>query len=177
MRPTPRLLLTLSAAALLGACATVRVDNAALPEAVRAPAGTTLLAVHAVDDGKITYECREKADAPGGHAWVFVGPDAALKEGGQVVGRYFGPPATWQSQDGSKVTGKQLAVAPNGAGNIPLQLVEASSVGGAGLLKPVSHIQRLNTVGGVAPAQPCDAGRKGAKEIVGYKADYAYYTR
>lgn len=177
MTSTFRLATLLPAVLLLGACASVRVDNAALPEPVRAPAGTTLLAVHRVDDGRITYECRAKADAPGGHAWTFVGPEAALKEGRRVVGRYFGPPATWESQDGSKVTGKQLAVAPHGPANIPLQLVEATSVGGDGLLKPVSHIQRLNTVGGVAPARPCTAASLGAREVVGYQADYAYYTR
>ncbi len=181
MTPTLRLALLASASALLSACATPpappTVDNAALPEAVRAPAGTRLLAVHRVDDGKITYACREKADAKGSHAWVFVGPEAALKQDGKVVGRYFGPPATWQSSDGSKLTGKQLAIAANGSANIPLQLVEATSVGGEGLLKPVSHIQRLKTVGGVAPAKPCDAATVGAQEIVGYQADYAYYTR
>ncbi len=175
------LVLPVAAAALLSACAALTgpapVDNAALPEAVRAPAGTKQLAVHIVDDGKITYECREKADAKGSYAWVFVGPDAALKAGGKAVGKYYGPPATWLSDDGSKVTGKQLAVASNGAANIPLQLVEATSVGGEGLLKPVSHIQRLNTVGGIAPAKTCDAASKGAKEVVGYKADYVYYTR
>ena len=36
------------------------------------------------------------------------------------------PPATWQALDGSKITGKQLAVSPSGEGNILLQFVQAN---------------------------------------------------
>jgi hypothetical protein len=69
--------------------------------------------------GKIAYEC--KAKDMSGHEWVFVGPDAALNDrSGMQVGTYVGPPATWASLDGSKVTATQVAVAPAGAGNIPI---------------------------------------------------------
>jgi hypothetical protein len=54
---------------------------------------------------------------------VFVGPNA-----GKAVGKYHGPPATWVAKDSSKLTGAQLAVAPAGSGNIPLQLVKADPV-------------------------------------------------
>lgn len=147
----------------------------AVPEAVRVPAGHKV-ALETVGVGEITYECRAKDG--GGHAWAFAGPDAELRgRDGQRVGRYFGPPATWQAADGSAITGKQLAVAPGGDGNIPLQLVEANPATGAGKMQGVTHVQRLATRGGVAPATPCDASRMGAKEIVRYQADYVFWTK
>lgn len=171
-------LLLSCAAALLGACAStpapMMVDNMALPEAVRVPAGQKQR-MHTSATGEITYECREKKDMAGAHEWVFVAPVATLfGPGKQVVGKYYGGP-TWESNDGSKVVGKQVAVAPGGAGNIPLQLVKAEPAMGMGAMQGVSFIQRLNTQGGVAPATACDASTKGNRQQVKYAADYVFY--
>ena len=43
-------------------------------------------------------------------------------------------------------------------------------------MSKVSYIQRLNTVGGVAPKSTCDAQNKGKKEIVAYSADYLMWS-
>jgi hypothetical protein len=108
--------------------------------------------------------------------WVFVGPDAKLNDrSGKQVGKYYGPPATWESMDGSKLTGAQVAVAPSSAGNIPLQLVKANPAMGAGAMTGVTYIQRVATSGGVAPASVCDASSAGSKQIVRYQADYIFY--
>lgn len=154
------------------------VDNATLPEAVRAPAGT-MQKMLAVGTGELTYECREKKDIAGAFEWGVVGPVAALKtRSGEVVGKYYAGP-TWESVDGSKVTGKQLAVAPNGTGNIPLQLVKTDpavpSINGMGAMQGISHIQRLQTVGGVAPTTACAMTNKGERKSVAYQADYVFY--
>lgn len=181
MNPTlpaiaPMTVLALSA--LLGACSTPSmmkpVDNATLPEAVRVPAGLRqTMATTGI--GEITYECREKKDMAGAYEWVFVAPVATLyTRDRQAVGKYYAGP-TWESRDGSKVTGKQLAVAPGGAGNIPLQLVKAEPATGMGAMQGVAYIQRLNTKGGVAPAAACDAASKGARQQVAYEADYVFY--
>jgi hypothetical protein len=77
--------------------------------------------------------------------------------------------------DGSKITGTQLAVAPGGSGNIPLQLVKANPAMGMGAMQGVTYIQRVATMGGVAPAMACGAGNMGAKQIVQYRADYIFY--
>ncbi len=152
------------------------VDNTALPAAVRVPAGETQK-MHTAAAGEITYECREKKDAAAQHEWVFVGPVASLKDSsGKMVGKYYAGP-TWESMDGSKVTAKQVAVAPQPAGNIPLQLVKADPATGPGAMQGVTYIQRLNTRGGVAPATPCGAGNVGAKQQVAYSADYVFYGR
>ena len=108
----------------------------------KVPAGNKV-AMETVGVGEITYECRDKKDAAGQFEWVFVGPDAALNDrSGKKVGRYFGPPATWESIDGSKVTATQVAVAPASAGNIPLQLVKANPATGNGAMTGVTFIQR-----------------------------------
>ncbi len=165
--------------ALLGACSTtpnmMGFTQDKLPEAVRVPAGHKV-AMETVGVGRITYECRAKTGMPGAFEWTFVGPDAVLNNrAGQAVGRYFGPPATWESSDGSKLTGLQLAIAPATPGSIPLQLVKANAAMGAGAMQGVSHIQRVSTQGGVAPAAPCTGSTTGQREVVSYQADYIFW--
>lgn len=152
------------------------VDNAKLPEPVRAPADEyQLLWTRGV--GEITYECRPKKDVADQFEWVFVAPVATLYDVRKTaVGKYYGGP-TWEANDGSKVTGKQLAVAPAQPGNIPLQLVKADAPQGNGTMQGVSHIQRLNTKGGVAPWSPCIAPVAGQRRQVPYEADYVFYGR
>ena len=182
MRTMHRLLLTAIAAAAVSACSsmgglpsTPAFSQATLPDPVKVPAGHKV-AMETVGVGEITYECRAKAAQPGAFEWVFVGPKAVLNgRDGKAVGSYFGPPATWQSMDGSAITGAQLAVAPATPGSIPLQLVKANPATGAGAMSGVSYIQRVATQGGVAPAAACDAGAVGRQEIVKYQADYIFW--
>ena len=174
--------LAVASAALLAACATPAMqapmasyNQSGLPAAVQAPAGHRV-AMETVGIGEITYECRVKANAAGEYEWVFVGPDARLLDrSGKGVGRYWGPPATWESMDGSKLTGTQVAVSPAAQGSIPLQLVKANPAVGSGAMSGVSYIQRVATQGGVAPSMPCGAGGIGQKQIVKYQADYIFY--
>ena len=172
--------LLIATAAVLGACATSpmmamkNVDNAALPEAVRVPAGQKQM-MSTWATGEITYECREKKDMAGAHEWAFVGPVATLYGADKkMVGKYYAGP-TWEAADGSKVTGKQVAIAPATPGSIPLQLVKAEPAMGTGAMTGVSYIQRLNTKGGGAPAMACDAMGKGKRQVVAYEADYVFY--
>jgi hypothetical protein len=175
-----RLAIAAAACAALAGCASSPMmsrayDQAALPAAVQVPAGHRV-AMETVGAGDITYECRAKANMPGDHEWVFVGPDARLMErGGKQIGRYWGPPATWENLVGSKVTATQVAVAPAAAGSIPLQLVKANPAIGSGAMTGVTYIQRVATQGGIAPATACGAGNAGARQVVQYQADYIFY--
>ncbi|WP_431107453.1 DUF3455 domain-containing protein [Variovorax paradoxus] len=177
---TLTVLATAAVAAGLAACSGMGAkppmySQAGLPDAVKVPAGHAV-ALETVGAGDITYECRAKANMPGQHEWVFVGPDARLMDrAGKQVGKYYGPPATWESMDGSKVTATQVAVAPNGSGNIPHQLVKANPAMGMGAMQGVSYIQRVSTRGGVAPAAACAASNLGEKQVVKYQADYIFY--
>jgi DNA-binding transcriptional regulator YdaS (Cro superfamily) len=170
-----------AAVATLAACSNMMpmqpavFSQAALPAAVQVPAGH-VVALESVGAGDITYECREKAAMAGQYEWVFVGPSAPLvNRSGQTIGRYFGPPATWAAMDGSAITGAQVAVAPAGDGNIPLQLVKANPATGAGAMAGVSYIQRVATKGGTAPGMACNGDLKGRREIVKYRADYIFW--
>ena len=171
-----------AAALALGACAmpmsrtAMTVDNMSLPEPVRVPSGEKQ-AMHTTGIGEITYECREKSGAAGEYEWAFVAPVATLYDmHRKAVGRYYAGP-TWEAKDGSKVTGKQVAVAPAAMGNIPLQLVKAEPATGTGFMQGVTYIQRLNTKGGVAPRAACVADSKGTRQQVAYQADYVFYSR
>ena len=168
-------LLALTACAPMAGPGMARFSQTDLPTAMQVPAGHNVaMETHA--KGEITYECRASKDMAGAPAWVFVGPDAQLmdRKGAQVV-RYFGPPATWENNDGSKVTATQVAVAPNGTGNIPLQLVKANPAMGMGAMQGVTYIQRVATRGGVAPATACTAAGVGQKQVVQYEADYIFW--
>jgi Protein of unknown function (DUF3455) len=150
-------------------------SQASLPEAIKVPAGHSVV-LETVGVGTITYQCRAKANMAGQFEWVFVGPDAVLNSrAGKSLGKYYGPPATWESADGSKVTGAQVAISPAPSGNIPLQLVKANSAMGEGAMKGISFIQRVQTKGGVAPSSVCDAKTVDSKQIVNYRSDYIFY--
>ena len=170
-----------ASAALLVACGNMgpkpmpMFSQASLPPTIQVPAGNRV-AMETVGAGDITYECKLKKDSADQFEWTFIGPDAVLSDrGGKAVGKYFGPPATWQNNDGSKVTATQVAVAPAGAGNIPSQLVKANPAMGSGAMTGVSYIQRVATKGGVAPAAACAAANAGSKQKVQYQADYIFW--
>ena len=176
-----RLLLSVITVAALSACASqgpmmAPYSQANLPDAVKVPAGHSVVMETATTAGEITYQCRAKKDIADQFEWVFVGPVAGLKDRkGAMVGKYYGPPATWENMDGSKVTGAQVAVAPNGDGNIPNQLVKANPATGMGAMQGVSYIQRVATVGGTAPKSVCGKANESEKQVVQYSADYIFY--
>ena len=99
-------LAAVSAAMLLAGCGSMSsmtpmmYSQDGLPDAVKVPTGYKV-AMETVGMGDITYECRDKAGQPGMTEWVFVGPDARLNDrNGKQVGKYYGPPATWEAMDG-----------------------------------------------------------------------------
>lgn len=174
-----RTVLAASVATLLAACASSPMmspyNQSALPGAVQVPSGHRVV-METVGTGEITYECRAKANTAGEFEWVFVGPDARLMDrNGRQVGRYYGPPATWESMDGSRVTATQVAISPAMSGSIPFQLVKANPAMGSGAMVGTTYIQRVATRGGVAPAAACAGSNVGSKQIVQYQADYIFY--
>ena len=177
-----RLLSCSIAIAALSACASqtpmmAPYSQSNLPDAVKVPAGHRVRLETSTSAGEITYQCRAKKDMADQFEWVFAGPAAGLKDRkGTMVGKYYGPPATWESTDGSKITGTQVAVAPNGAGNIPSQLVKANPAMGMGAMQGVSYVQRVATMGGTAPQSVCGKANENAKQVVPYSADYIFYT-
>jgi hypothetical protein len=167
----PHTLKSLALALLVAAPAYAQMAD--VPAPVQPPAGQKA-AMTWTGTGELTYECRAKADDASAFEWAFVGPEAKLMDAKSraATGKYYAGP-TWEAADGSKITGKQVAVAPASAGNIPFQLVKTEP--GTGAMKDVTYIQRVNTKGGVAPAEACNASMKGGKKTVPYSADYVFF--
>ena len=75
--------------------------------------------------------------------------------------------------DGSRVHGGNAISFPN-PGAVPLLRLEAVDTSGSGIFAPLSFIQRLATVGGVAPTGACPL--VGLRLPVPYQADYVFYA-
>jgi hypothetical protein len=150
-------------------CATAQSTDQRAPEvptAIQAPEGNK---VHfqAYADGVQIYSWN-------GSSWVFQAPEAILYDAdGNVVGtHYVGP--TWESNSGSKVVGARVSAAasPN-ANSIPLLLLRATATEGPGVLARTTYIQRVNTVGGTAPAT--QGASVGEVARIPYTAEYFFY--
>jgi hypothetical protein len=106
-----------------------------------------------------------------------VAPEADLFDArGHRTGRHYAGPH-WESTDGSKILGtvKERADAPV-ADAIPWLLLAAKSVGPEGSFSKITSIQRVNTVGGVAPRAGCSQATAGAPARINYTADYYFFT-
>jgi len=183
--------LTVLGAAVPTAAVLDQVTPPAVPADLNVNADeSAFLIAHAV--GTQNYVCLPAS--AGGYAWVLFGPQATLfdDEGGQVITHFLStnpveglPRATWQhSRDTSSVWASLVRsstdpayVAPNSIAWFLLRPVgtQYGPEGGARLTR-TSAIQRVNTLGGLAPATGCavsaDAGKK---SLVPYAADYVFY--
>jgi hypothetical protein len=141
------------------------------------PGANELLAMIVPAKGVQIYECRARTDQVGGYAWAFVAPEADLFDArGSRAGRHYAGPH-WEATDGSKILGtvKERADAPV-ADAIPWLLLSARSVGSEGSFSKVTSIQRINTVGGVAPKAGCSQATAGSPARIDYTADYYFFT-
>jgi uncharacterized protein DUF3455 len=126
-----------------------------------------------------------------GFAWLLFTPEATLfnDHGKQLTTHFFSPNpaedgtirATWQdSRDSSIVWGGRAIAAPV-ADAIPWLLLPMAGTQegptGGDTLTATTFIQRVNTVGGVAPSDGCsELADVGAKAFKPYTADYIFYT-
>jgi hypothetical protein len=165
------------AAALLAACAAplpVRAPMAA-PASLQPAGERAAFTLGAV--GVQIYESKTAADKPA-PAWAFVAPQAELSDVSGTKAGTHGAGPFWQAADGSRVVGtvRARADAP-AAGAIPWLLLATRAEGAAGRFTPVTSIQRINTAGGVAPAQGCaGAGDLGQRVQLPYTADYVFFV-
>jgi hypothetical protein len=110
-----------------------------------------------------------------GATWAFVAPSATLYGNadydGQVGTHYAGP--TWESNSGSKVVGSRVAGCTPDPAAIPWLLLQAVTSEGPGIFHQITYVQRVNTVGGLAPAVPGNS--VGEEAQVPYKAEYFFY--
>ncbi len=141
------------------------------------PSANESLAMIVSAKGVQIYECRVKKDQAGAYEWAFVAPEADLFDtSGRKIGRHYAGPH-WESTDGSKVAGtvKESTDAPQ-ADAIPWLLLDTKSVGSQGSFSKITSIQRVNTVGGVAPKTGCSQSTVGTTARIPYAADYYLLT-
>lgn len=164
-------LITLQASSVAAAPATVL----SVPESLKVPSNQTL-SVKASGVGVQIYECRADKINPSKFGWVFKSPEADLFDSAdnQIGKHYAGP--TWESNDGSKVVGvvEALYNSPD-TSSIPWLLLRAKSNSGSGVFSRIASIQRVDTVGGAAPAEGCGKEQAGTEIRVPYKARYYFY--
>lgn len=173
-------------AGLLTACgsqqsatATPALATPVAPTPISVPS-TQRLILKARGVGVQVYTCRANPGQPGGsqgYGWILKGPEASLLDtsGVQIGKHYEGP--TWEMNDGSKVVGMAQATvtAPDGD-NIPWLLLKAVRNEGTGEFARVRTIQRVQTVGGKAPASGCDGTTLEREVRVPYEAAYYFYV-
>jgi hypothetical protein len=143
-------------------------DLPTLPSPTLAVPAGYRLAFHLDAVGVQIYTCSATGK------WSFYGPQASLyNQGGEIVAiHYLGP--TWQwLDDGSTVVGAKLAAFTVDPTAIPWLLLGAKSHAGEGRMTKVAYVQRLDTVGGIAPAGGCSAP---ATASVPYTATYYFYV-
>jgi len=148
-----------------------------VPDKLKAGADETLAMIVPARGVQI-YECRAKKDASGEYEWAFVAPEADLFDAyGARIGKHYAGPH-WESNDGSKIVGAVKANSPAAAPDaIPWLLLGAKSEGPVGAFSNVTSVQRVNTVGGIAPKTGCSQATAGAPARVNYTADYYFLTR
>jgi hypothetical protein len=131
-------------------------------------------------DGVQIYTCKMKDEAhlAQGFAYAFDGPEAVLFDAdGKLAGTHAKGPA-WTLSDGSSVTGEVAAKQPSPKqGAVPWLLLKVKLHEGAGKLDAVDFIRRVDTDGGVEPADGCDAAHLGATARVPYSANYQFFGK
>jgi len=141
-----------------------------VPSEIRVPAGNVpFLLGHA--SGTQNYVCQESAS---GFAWTLVAPAAALVDdrGRPIISHYAGP--TREANGGSTVVGARVAGVTVDSSAIDWLLLRAAS-STPGQLLNTTFIQRVNTMGGLAPSSGCTATTVGTPRNVPYTADYYFY--
>ena len=166
-----------------------------VPDRLQPPEGNELFLIgHAF--GTQDYVC---AASGSGVAFVLTTPEAVLFDtpARRVINHYFSPNpveggtirATWQSTRDSSVFWGQLDkfatfvtdpdfVAPDAIAWLLLsQAGVLDGVGGGTTLSVATFVQRVNTVGGLAPSIGCNSPTDiGHTAFVPYEADYVFFT-
>ena len=121
--------------------------------------------------GAQVFRC-EKRD--GQSVWVFRQPDAELLDAaGKVVGRH-GANFSFEHVDGSRLV---ATIAAHDEAPKPTDLrwlLMTTRSFGKGAFEGVTHVQRINTAGGMPPAS-CDAAHAGRVLRIDFTSDFLFY--
>lgn len=168
-------------AALAAAAALVPAAALAGPAAPEVPEAIAVTGPHkpylvAHAEGVQIYACTAVA---GGHAWRLLAPRATLTgDNGKVIGSHYSGPK-WEARDGSIAAAARDAGASVDATAVDWLRLKATSTSAGpdgDRLMATTYIQRIHTVGGVAPAAAdCDADSVAEQREIPYSADYVFF--
>jgi hypothetical protein len=117
------------------------------------------------------FRC-EKRDS--GFLWIFRQPQAELLDGsGKAVGRH-GANFSFEHDDGSRLVSTIVAYDEADKPTDLRWLLMTTRSFGKGVLENVSHVQRINTAGGMPPPR-CDASQLNQLLRVDFTSDFVFY--
>jgi len=151
---------------------------AGMPDEIGVPGEIPGAALHA--EGAQIYECQ--LDAANRLVWQAREPAATLMDGDNSVGHHYAAlhweavdarTLVWEHKDGSSVKARIVArAAGRTEDDLPWLKFGVITQSGNGLLYGVTHVQRINTQGGVVRG-PCT--QAGAYRSAPYSADYVFW--
>lgn len=185
MRPLPmkRTLLLAMGAVALSACGTIGLppSPSATGPGIAAPNLGFFSKIKVPGDhepvlklsarGAQVFRC-EKQDGKG--AWIFRQPDAELLDAkGKVVGRH-GANFSFEHVDGSRLVATIAAYEDAPKATDLRWLLFTTRSYGKGAFEGVTHVQRVNTAGGMPPAG-CDLAHAGRVLRIDFTSDFLFY--
>lgn len=150
-----------------------------IPDSLKAPEGHRLVG-EGYATGVQIYEVRRSATNPNAYSWVNIAPVATLYTKPdfktEMALHYVGP--TWQitkgHNKGETVVARRVRGVTKDVSAIPWLLLQAvDSLSTAN--NKITYIQRLFTVGGLAPTTPADEAHLGQLDSIPYTALYLFY--
>jgi hypothetical protein len=175
-RLLPAIVLAALAIAIPGVAGAGPAEPAVPTEIAVVDGHKLFLVAHAV--GVQIHECIPNGS---GYRWRFIGPRANLYDDhGMLLATHSSGPS-WQARDGSKVTATvdgtgSVTVDPGAIPWLRLRVTSASAGPDGDRLAATKFIQRIRTMGGLAPAAAsCNSETLGDAAEVAYTADYTFW--
>jgi hypothetical protein len=157
------------------------VSSISIPDSLQVPAGNTLL-LQAFARGVQIYQVKRSANDPNVFVWVNIAPLATLYTKpnftDHIIDHFAGP--SWEFVKGPQKGEKVVAAKVQGVTPDPtaiqwllLKAVDSLSTPG----NQITFVQRISTVGGLAPTTGADEAHLGQTDSIPYKASYLFYVK
>lgn len=153
-----------------GARTEVTAPSLGLFSKIKAPADREPVITLAARGVQI-FRCEKQGSALN---WAFRQPDAELIDSsGKTVGRH-GASFSFEHGDGSRLLSTVVAYDEASNPTDLRWLLLTTRSFGKGVFEGVTHVQRVNTAGGMPPAK-CETAQLGQLLRVDFKADFVFY--
>jgi hypothetical protein len=157
------------------------ICSGTIPEILNVPAGNKLV-LQTFAKGFQIYEVKRSATDPNSFSWVNIAPLATLylhpDFTNEVIHHFAGP--TWEfikgTEKGERVVASKIqGVSPDLSAIQWLTLKTVDSLSTPG--NRITFVQRICTVGGLAPTTGADEAHLGQLDSIPYKASYLFYVK